>query len=137
MPVDTIGVAANTANAVPQNASLRQEDFMKILLTQLQFQDPLKPMDNQEFIAQLAQFTNLEITRQQSDKTDSLLTIESASQALNLIGKVVDVQTDGGAQQGSVIAVTFQNGIPVMTVKAANDTYLTDVRLSQISRVGS
>ncbi len=135
MAVETIGVVGNTSTT-PQNASLGQEDFMKILLTQLQFQDPLKPMDNQQFMAQMAQFTSLEMTRQQNDKTDSLLTIQSSSQALSLIGKAVDVQTASGAQQGSVISVAFQNGIPIMTVKTASGAYLTDVRLSQISRVG-
>ena len=98
MAVDTIGVVGNTSKT-PQNASLGQEDFMKILLTQLQFQDPMKPMDNQQFMAQMAQFTSLEMTRQQNDKTDSLLAIQSSTQALSLIGKAVDVQTDNGAQQ--------------------------------------
>ena len=110
---------------------------MKILLTQLQFQDPLKPMDNQEFIAQMAQFTTLEVSRQQSDNTETLLAIQSASQALSLIGKEVEVQTDGAAQVGVVTTVAFQGGVPVMTVKQTNGAFLTGVRLSQMSLVRS
>lgn len=136
MAIDSIGLAANVDN-VPKNATLGQDDFMKILLTQLQFQDPLKPMDNQEFIAQMAQFTNLEISRQQNDKTETLLAIQSASQALSLIGKEVEVQSDSGAQVGVVTTVTFQGGAPVMTVRQSNGAFLTGVRLSQVSLVRS
>src|SRR5205823_2163752 len=48
-------------SATPAAASnrLTLEDFMKVLLTQLTYQDPLKPMDNQQFMAQIAQFTTL------------------------------------------------------------------------------
>ena len=63
---------------MPQNASIGQEDFLHILLTQLRFQDPLKPVDNQQFVAQLAQFSALEINRQQSEKIDTLLQINAA-----------------------------------------------------------
>ena len=90
MAVESIGGVASRSTAL-QNAGLGQEDFLKILLTQLSFQDPLKPMDNQEFIAQMAQFTNLELTRQQGDRTDTLLTIQSATQAIGLINKTVGV----------------------------------------------
>ena len=47
-------------------------------------------MDNQEFIAQLAQFSNLEQTRQFNDKLDSLLTVQASEQSIGLIGKTVE-----------------------------------------------
>lgn len=135
MAIDSIGAAPVSAG-IPQNAGLGQEDFLKILLTQLQFQDPLKPMDNQEFIAQMAQFTSLELNRQQNDKTDTLMTIQTATQALGLIGKQVEITTDNGSQQvGTVTAVRFPNGTPALTIRTTGDAYLVDVRLSQISLV--
>lgn len=131
MAVESIGaVIDNTATI--RNAGLGQEDFLKVLLTQLSFQDPLKPMDNQEFIAQMAQFTNLELTRQQREQVDSLLTIQSATQAIGLIGKTVEVRTSTGSQVGNVTTITFRNGAPLATVKADNGSFLTDVSLSQI-----
>jgi flagellar basal-body rod modification protein FlgD len=76
MTVEAIGITNTTADSsVPRNAGIAQEDFLRILITQLQFQDPLKPVDNQQFVAQLAQFSALEITRQQSESVDTLLTI--------------------------------------------------------------
>jgi len=134
MAIESIGAAPLTSG-IPSSAGLGQEDFLKVLLTQLQFQDPLKPQDNQEFIAQIAQFTSLEINRQQNDKTDSLLTIQSATQALSLIGKQVEISTQAGQQVGTVTAARFLNGEPVLTVRTSSGEFLVDVRLSQISLV--
>lgn len=135
MAVDSIGLTATPTDTTPRNATLGQEDFLKILLTQLQFQDPLKPMDNQEFMAQMAQFTSLEFNRQQNDKIDTLLTIQSANQALGLVGKTVEVSTNTGSQVGTVSAVAFSNGQPVMTVRLTNGSFLTDIRLAQVAVV--
>jgi len=134
MAVESIGVTAPKATALA-NAGLGQEDFLKILLTQLSFQDPLKPMDNQEFIAQMAQFTNLELTRQQGDRTDLLLTIQSTTQAVGLINRSVGVNTAAGLEVGTVIAVDFSNGSPRLSVRRADLSVITGVTLSQISQV--
>jgi flagellar basal-body rod modification protein FlgD len=134
MAIESIG-ALPTATALPTNSALGQDDFLRILLTQLQFQDPLKPIDNQEFVAQLAQFTSLEINRQVSDKTDTLLTIQSATQSLGLIGRTVEVNTASGGQVGTVTSITFQGGNPALTVQTTAGQFLTGVTLSQVSLV--
>jgi flagellar basal-body rod modification protein FlgD len=137
MTVSAIGVdssaSSNAGAAATQNAGIGQDDFLRILLTQLQFQDPLKPVDNQEFVAQLAQFSALEINRQQSEKVESLLSIESVNQSLSLIGKTVQIGTNGGAS-GQVTAVTYSSGEPKLTVKTASTT-LVDVRLPDVQLV--
>ena len=137
MAIDSIGAASLAVNT-PQNAVVGQEEFLKILLTQLRFQDPLKPMDNQEFIAQLAQFSSLEFTRQQGERIDALLTIQSASQSLTLIGRTVQVATENGGQEvGAVTAIRFDNGNPLLTIRTAAGAFLTDVRLAQVSLVNN
>ena len=94
MAVESIGSVLNqTDNQQTQQASIGQEDLFEILLTQLTYQDPLKPLDNQEFIAQLAQFTSLEQTRQSTSNLESLLTMNTSNQAINLIGRTVHVAT--------------------------------------------
>lgn len=55
---------------------------MKILLTQLTYQDPLKPMDNQQFMAQMAQFTSLEQTQQLNQKMATLISNQAALQSV-------------------------------------------------------
>lgn|SRR5688572_921988 len=134
MPVDAIGIIGSSESAQPKNATVSQDAFIKILLTQLQFQDPLKPIDNQQFIAQLAQFSALEINRQQSDKVDTLMQINATAQAVGLIGRNVEVSGASGAGTGEVTAVSFATGQAALTVRTTSAT-LTNVRLSDIRLV--
>ncbi|HXF88971.1 MAG TPA: flagellar hook capping FlgD N-terminal domain-containing protein [Xanthobacteraceae bacterium] len=132
MAVESIGAVAPTTTENIRNAGLGQEDFLKILLTQLSFQDPLKPLDNQEFIAQIAQFSGLELNRQFNEKTDTLLAFQSATQAIGLIGKTVEVSTSTGSEIGTVTTVTFRNGTPALTIKTNSGAFLTEVSLSRV-----
>lgn len=135
MPVESIGVETPNVDPAAQNSTLGQEDLFKILLTELSFQDPLEPMDNKEFIAQLAQFTNLEQTRQFNDKLDALLTVQAADQSIGLLGKTVEVKTETSPELGDVIAISFTEGSPIMTIRKPDGTFLSDIRLSQINSV--
>src|SRR5882672_11672530 len=102
MAVDLIGGVSASQNANLQVAAVSQQDFLRILVTQLSFQDPLKPIDNEAFIAQIAQFTSLEQTRQINDRINSLLSIQSSNQAIGLIGRTVEVATSTGTVVGQV-----------------------------------
>lgn len=135
MSVDVIGGGSSSAaQAVDlQQSSLGQEQFLRILLAQLRFQDPLKPMDNQQFLAQMAQFSALAQTSQLNDRVDTLLTIQAATQSIGLIGKYIQVQSESGAQVGSVTSLSFFDGQPSLTVRTAGGELLTGIRLSQIS----
>lgn len=132
MAIDAIGTLGDPTRSVPVNAGIGQDDFLRILLAQLRFQDPLKPVDNQQFVAQLAQFSALEINRQQSEKVDQLLGMQAADQAVGLIGKRVEVRTaQGGSTVGTVAAISFRTGEPLLTL-TSNGTTLVDVRLADI-----
>ena len=136
MTVSAIGVVPDptSAAAAQVGTTLGQDDFLRILLTQLRFQDPLKPVDNEQFIAQLAQFSALEINRGQSDKVDTLLGIESVNQSLALIGKTVQVGQQQGGASGQVTAVSYSSGEPLLTVKTSTST-LVDVHLQDVQLV--
>ena len=134
MAVDAIGLAGTSEASVPRNASIGQEDFLRILLTQLRFQDPLKPVDNQQFVAQLAQFSALEINRQQSEKIDTLLQINASGQAIGLLGQQVEVRGVAGAGVGEVIAVSFATGEARLSVRTPSTT-MVDVRLVDVQLV--
>jgi flagellar basal-body rod modification protein FlgD len=139
MAIDAIGVVSSPTTAAPANIGISQDDFLKILLTQLQFQDPLKPVDNEQFIAQLAQFSALEINRQQSDEINTLLTIQASQQAIGLVGKTVQVNsTSTGSSNGAtgtVTAVSFSTGTALLTVTTSGSNVLTNVQLSDVTLV--
>lgn len=134
MAIDAIGVVENTRTEVPTNTGISQDDFLRILLAQLRFQDPLKPVDNQQFVAQLAQFSALEINRQQSEKVDTLLTVQAVTQSIGLIGKRVALRTAlGNSTPGMVQAVSFTDGEPRLRVVADDGgTNFVDVRPSDV-----
>ena len=136
MTVEALGNINTAATTTVPQTVVNQDDFLKILLTQLQFQDPLKPLDNQEFIAQLAQFTNLEQTRELDDNVSTLLSIQSVSQSIGLIGKTVDVAAqDGSKATGTVTTLGFNAGQPRLTVRTSDGAFITDVSLDQVSLV--
>ncbi len=85
---------------------LGKDDFLKILMTQLQNQDPSKPMEDKEFIAQMAQFSSLEQITNMRKGFDNLQRTMGRSFALSLIGKTVDIQPkDADAVRGLVSEV--------------------------------
>jgi flagellar basal-body rod modification protein FlgD len=133
MAIDSIGAAGVGNNTATQASGINQEDFFRILVAQLSFQDPLKPIDNQAFIAQIAQFTALEQSRQTNENFTTLLTVQSATQAVGLIGRTVEVATNGGAVVGTVTTLNFVQGRPLMTIRTAEGAFVVGVELSQIS----
>lgn len=137
MPVDAIGGTLNSQNTnALSNNNINQEQFIRLFLTQLRFQDPMEPVDNREFLSQLAQFTALEQTRQTSQNTTDLLSMNSSGQAISLLNRQVEVAGLGLPFSGQVTAVSFTQNGPVLTVRDANTNQVqTGIRLSQVNLV--
>jgi flagellar basal-body rod modification protein FlgD len=124
-----------SASAAGSSAtSLTLQDFLNVLLTQLTYQDPLKPMDNQEFMAQIAQFTGLEQAQETNTNIAKLLNNQSSLQSVGLIGRTVDVTTDSGPATGTVSALSLSGTSPTLTITTSTGT-LTDIDLSRITAV--
>ena len=130
----SIGPIDGTAATLTRNG-IGMQDFMRILLTQLTFQDPLKPMDNQQFMAQMAQFTSLEQTQQLNDRMNALLSTQAALQSVGLIGRTVDVQADGGLVTGQVTALSLQGDSPLISLLTPFGVAIDSVRLTQVLAV--
>ncbi len=89
---------AAQASQASGTSSLGESDFLRLLTAQLANQDPLQPVDNQAFIAQLAQFSSLEQLQGVSSRLDSLLLATASSgqlQAASLVGKTVSYRASG------------------------------------------
>jgi flagellar basal-body rod modification protein FlgD len=131
----SIGSIAPTATSSLDANGIGMQDFLKILLTQLTYQDPLKPMDNQEFMAQMAQFSALGQTQQLNSKIDALLSTQASLQSVGLIGRTVDFSTESGTLSGSVVSLSLAGDTPSLTVRTTTGTTLSGVSLSQILAV--
>ena len=132
--MDSIGAVGGIKTNLQPNG-LGLEDFLKILLTQLTFQDPLKPMDNQEFMAQMAQFTSLEQTQQVNGKLDALLSTQAALQSVGLIGRTVDITTESGNVTGTVASLSLAGSAPALSIRTAAGATLSGIGLSQVPAV--
>src|SRR5450830_989408 len=132
MALDSV---ASTSATTSSNSTLGIQDFLKILSTQLSYQDPLKPMDNQEFLAQMAQFTNLQQTQQMNTKMDQMLSNQVATQGVSLLGRTVEVTTSTGTTTGVVSKLSLTGSSPLLTVTPTSGTALSNISMSQISAV--
>lgn len=136
MAIDAVGSVLSSTSSELAPGRLDQEDFIKLFLTQLTYQDPLEPVDNREFLAQMAQFANLEQSRVSNENSENLVLMSATSQSIGLLGRQVEVSGEGGSSTiGSVSAVTFSGEGPVLTVKKADGSVLTDVRLAQVKLI--
>ena len=90
----------------PPTQSLGKDDFLKLLITQLQNQDPTAPMEDREFIAQMAQFSSLEQMTNMSGEFSKLARMISSGQAVNLLGRSVEVAQGERMISGRVTEVT-------------------------------
>ena len=86
--------------------SLGKDDFLKLLITQLSHQDPMSPMEDKEFISQMAQFSTLEQMTGMANNFAKLTAMMSGSEATTALGKNVELIDRGQIVKGVVKAVT-------------------------------
>jgi flagellar basal-body rod modification protein FlgD len=131
----SISPASSAASATTNASSLTMQDFLKVLLTQLTYQDPLKPMDNQEFMAHIAQFTSLQQAAETNSNMQLLINNQAALQSVGLIGRTVDVQTSSGVVTGTVTALSFAGASPQLTINTPQGTTLSAIDLASVAAV--
>ncbi|TCL82890.1 flagellar basal-body rod modification protein FlgD [Curtobacterium sp. PhB142] len=127
MPIDGITgsvdqaaqAAALAANSTAkQSQTMDSEVFMKLLVTQLQNQDPSSPMDTNQMISQQTQLAMMEQITNQTTTGNENFSLQMRIAAANLVGKQVsytDAAT-GTAVTGTASAVSYANSVPTVTV---------------------
>jgi len=146
-----VQISATTRSANPTTADVTQaarqvmgkDDFLKLLLTQLQYQDPTEPVKNEEFAAQLAQFSALEQMQNLNTAVTQLIYLQEGmallSQASSLLGREVEVYDPdrGGYLEGKVQGVLVKDSIPYLRILVNGNVEehpvlnVTEVRLSE------
>ncbi len=132
-----MAVSGVSATSSQSTNGLDFQSLLQIILQQLTYQDPLKPMDNYQFVSQLAEFSQLQQTQTLNTSITSLLTAQASLQATGLLGKLVDFTTDGSTQAttGTVKSVAFSNGQPSLTIVTAKNETIANVALSAVTQV--
>lgn len=156
MAVSGVGTnaAKETAQANQQDTSkaitnaakdtLGKDAFLQLLVTQMRYQDPLDPMDNGEYLAQLAQFSALEQMTNVAEGLNKVMDVVNnidtsllVGQLTSMIGQGVQWEDENGAaMSGSIKAVSIADGIPSIVAETA-DGKQYKVLIGQINRIGN
>ena len=129
-------MATSSVSSVSSAASqLNLNDLLRVMLTELSYQDPLKPVDNKDFMAQVAQYSALDATRQLNSNIENLLSVQSVSQTVGMLGRTVDAQTDTGTVTGQVSALSMASGSPLMTITTSDGNTVAGISLSQVQNI--
>ncbi|MEO6875336.1 MAG: flagellar hook capping FlgD N-terminal domain-containing protein [Opitutaceae bacterium] len=122
--------AASTASATTGPKALGQADFLQLLSTQFQNQDPMKPMDDTAFIAQMAQFTSLQQTQTLTQQMTQLRATQDLTTANSYIGRKATVDAgDGTTTAGNVTAVDASGASPMLIVNGSSYALSAVLRL--------
>ena len=100
--------------------SLDVNDFLKLITVQLTSQDPMKPMEETQFISQMANFTSLEQMRTLSKNFESFSSEQRISSAQDYLGKIVSGSTPTGEVSGEVSSITLADGVPKISIGGTN-----------------
>ncbi len=131
---------ANSALTSPsqlpnQESQLKMDDFLKLLTSQLQYQDPLEPMKDTEFVAQMASFSSLDQMSSLNKNFETFMQGQMDHSVQNYLGKVVTVEGEDGQTSGSgvVTAVSHQGGEMKLTIgnREYSPTSVVRVELAQ------
>ncbi len=121
----TDATAAALSNSL---GNLNVNDFLKMLLAELQNQDPLSPMDSTTMLTQISQISQVGSTQSLTNTLQSVLLGQSLGNATSLIGKTVTGLADDGTNvTGQVDKVSISNNEPVLNIGDAS-IQLTNVQ---------
>ena len=156
--------STSTSTSTSSSTALNKDAFLQLLVTQMQYQDPLDPQDNSEYLSQLAQFSSLEqmtnVASALSGVSSLVSNIDSSllvGQLSNMIGQNVQwtttttntdssgkaitdssgkTQTTTTKYEGTVTGVSISDGTPTLIVKDSSGT-TQQVSVGNLTRVGT
>lgn len=117
------------ASRLPKQ-TLGQEDFLKLITVQLSHQDPMKPMEDTSFMAQMAQFSALEQSSQMARDMAALRADLNLQSASGFIGREVTFDTDNGEVTGVVDSIDASTGVVRLGVGGAFYPFSNVVRVA-------
>ena len=137
IPAITSNASAATNSLTGSSATLpkqqlNQDDFLKLLTTQLTYQDPMNPMSDTQYISQMSNFNSLEQMRALKTDFEKYSSAQSVSAAQNFLGKTVTATDAGGTSVTGVVSeVQTASGLPHLIINGAayDPATVTSVRM--------
>ncbi len=109
--VNTFNTQLKEQQKIVSKNNLGEADFLELMITQLRNQDPTKPMENQQFIAQMAQFTSLKQMNNLAATMSTFTKEFSFTKAVGLVQKEITWNdANGMLQHGKVDSIRVKNG---------------------------
>ena len=131
----TSAIDATSGIAASATSGLKLDDLLRVLLTELTHQNPFKPVDNKDFMAQIAQFASLDSSQQLNESIGQLVALQAVNQSVGLIGRTVSAIVDAGTVTGTVTALSLADGVPRMTITSADGQVYAGVAIGQLDTV--
>jgi len=129
-PISEILTPTTAKTTARPTQELGQDAFLKLLVAQLRYQDPSNPADGTAFLAQTAQFTQVEKLGQLAEDQQSLVRAQQAFNASAMVGRTITYPgPDGADVTGVVSSATFTGSSPILRVGN------TDVPLASVKEV--
>jgi flagellar basal-body rod modification protein FlgD len=116
-----------TVSTATNSTASDKDMFLKLLLAQMKYQDPMNPTDSTQYLSQMAQFTTVEKLGDMVDNTNSMLTTSQMQSALGMIGATVEYGVGDDKGSGLVSGITVVDGTPQLLVNGSTKVPLTDL----------
>lgn len=131
--VNSLGTAIDASDA---NFALNFQDYLQLLVTEISTQDPLNPVDNKEFITQLATYSQLNIMNSVSVLVGRLSESANRQEVVSMLGKEVEVINDDGQRIiGEVVSAELSTETPSMTIRNSDGEFISNIQVTSISLV--
>jgi len=137
MPVDAVTPSTSSAamattqtsqtTTADERMGISRDAFMQLLLAQMRYQDPLSPMEDRDFIAQLAQLNTLEQLEQLNESLATFMGQQSLLRGAELIGKTIRGTTAQGEYVEGIVVAVRASGADVVVSLGDKDVPLKDV----------
>jgi flagellar basal-body rod modification protein FlgD len=128
--LSTTGSTLSTSGTTvtPASDGMGENDFLQLMMDQLQNQDPLNPSDPTQYMSELAQFSSLQTQNNIATSTAADASQQSTASALGLLGHTVSyTDSNGDTQSGSVSKVDFTSSGPTLTIGTDSGIALTSI----------
>jgi len=136
MELSPVSSFTNTSDGLNSDFALNFQDYLKLLVTEISNQDPLNPVDNKEFITQLATYSQLNMMDVISKSLNDLSARVSRQESISMLGKEVEVEAQSGSNLiGEIISVNTSSSIPSFTVRTSDGEFLSNINMSSIKLV--